>query len=103
MLDLFCDCCDKEWRSTYDLNRHLNTKKLTGEARKKQKVRCDKKTYVCEICKKVYRSNYELTNHKLCKKKAMKAKVKMLILIRLIKIVILKIMILRQYSKSKLI
>ena len=70
-----CDCCfvedisnpglkiKKEWPSKTHLNRHLNTKKITGEPRKPQKVRCDKKDYNCDLCGKGFRNNWFLNKH----------------------------------------
>jgi len=69
MKDYTCSCCNKTWQSKTHYNRHLNTKKITGEPRKKQKERSDKKTYACEICGKTFRDNWFLGKHTSCKKK----------------------------------
>lgn len=69
MKEYICDCCDKKWVDKYKYERHLNAKKITGENRKPQKERCDKKIYACGLCGKTYRSNYDLNRHTTCKKK----------------------------------
>lgn len=74
-----CNCCftldeegnqiPKVWQSKTHYNRHMSTKKITGEERKPQKVRCDKKDYICELCGKGFRDNWFLSKHTKCKNK----------------------------------
>ncbi len=69
MKEYICDCCNRTWQSLTHYDRHLNAKKITGEPRKENKERCDKKIYACGLCGKTYRSNYDLKRHTTCKKK----------------------------------
>jgi hypothetical protein len=69
MKEYICECHNKKWPDKTHYNRHLNSKILTGEPRKTQKVRCDKKEYVCGLCGKSYRNNYDLNLHTSCKTK----------------------------------
>lgn len=69
MVNYTCECCNKVWSDKYKYNRHLNTKKITGEPRKVQKERCDKKIYACDLCGKTYRDNWFLSKHTSCKNK----------------------------------
>lgn len=58
-----CECCNKKWQSKSHLARHLNRKYITGEARKPQKVRADKKETVCAHCGHDFRGGFELARH----------------------------------------
>lgn len=72
MKDYTCECCNKTWQSKTHFNRHMTSKKNTGEPRKPDKPhkeRCDKKIYACGLCGKTYRNNYDLNKHTSCKNK----------------------------------
>lgn len=45
-----CNCCGKTWRDAYDLNAHINSKKFTGEPRKKYTL--GRHDYSCACGKK---------------------------------------------------
>jgi len=64
-----CSCCDKTWSSKAHYNIHMNTKKNTGEPRKKYKIRVSNTAYKppkkwnCELCNKEFVGKASFKKH----------------------------------------
>lgn len=66
MKEYICECCNKKWSDKTHYNTHLNSKKITGEPRKKHKTRVHKKPLVkwhCDLCNKDFGCKNNFRKH----------------------------------------